>query len=70
MSIFLAIMINISDQRVLTAPREADCRFPSVLGVGEAGNRKFGVILVKTGRIQPANVGFFRDLDPDRRTAP
>ena len=60
MSVFLAFLTQISDRRPLAALREVAGRFPAISGVGDAGNRKFGVIPVKTGRIQPANVGFSR----------
>jgi len=65
MSIFLAFLTQISDRRVLTAPRGAAGRFLGISGVGDAGNPKFQVNPVRTGLALPANVDFSRVLNPD-----
>ena len=70
MSICFAFLTQISDRRVLSAPRGATGRFTGIFGVVEAGNLKFRVNPVQTGLVHAANVDLFRIFDPDLRSAP
>jgi len=52
---FSEILIPILDRLQSTASRGAAGRFPGISGVGDAVNRKFGVISVQTGLVHPAD---------------
>ena len=59
---FFAFLTQISDRHLLAALRRATGSYPSICGVGDAGNRKFQMNLVQTGLVHAANVHFFTFL--------